>query len=67
MIFPEGTTTNGKYIVEFKKGPFLPFAPIRPYAFKFDSESFNPFMDEIPEFLLLILTFCKLRNKLTVY
>lgn len=67
MIFPEGTTTNGQYIVEFKKGPFLPMAPIKPYAFKFDSVHFNPFMDEIPEFFLLVLTFCKLRNKLAVY
>jgi lysophosphatidylcholine acyltransferase/lyso-PAF acetyltransferase len=22
MIFPEGTTTNGKYLISFKKGAF---------------------------------------------
>lgn len=30
LIFPEGTTTNGDGLLEFKKGAFVPGAPIRP-------------------------------------
>ena len=29
-IFPEGTTTNGKYILKFKKGAFYALLPIKP-------------------------------------
>jgi len=25
LLFPEGTTTNGKYVLSFKKGAFAPF------------------------------------------
>ena len=30
LIFPEGTTTNGKYIANFKRGAFLSLLPIKP-------------------------------------
>jgi len=30
LIFPEGTTTNGKYIANFKKGAFAPLLPVKP-------------------------------------
>ena len=30
MLFPEGTTTNGKYILKFKKGAFFALFPIKP-------------------------------------
>ena len=30
MLFPEGTTTNGKYILKFKKGAFFALLPIKP-------------------------------------
>lgn len=30
LIFPEGTTTNGKYIANFKKGAFLSLLPLKP-------------------------------------
>ena len=29
-LFPEGTTTNGKYILKFKKGAFYSLLPIKP-------------------------------------
>ena len=32
ILFPEGTTTNGKYVIEFKKGAFLPKMAIKIYA-----------------------------------
>merc|ERR1712226_1434129 len=30
LIFPEGTTTNGEGILEFKKGAFVAGVPVRP-------------------------------------
>ena len=30
VMFPEGTTTNGKYILSFKKGTFMPLLPVKP-------------------------------------
>lgn len=34
MIFPEGATTNGKYIIKFKKGAFASLKPVKPYISK---------------------------------
>lgn len=30
MIFPEGTVTNGKYLIQFKKGAFMSLNPVQP-------------------------------------
>ena len=35
-IFPEGTTTNGKYILKFKKGAFYSLLPIKPQIILLD-------------------------------
>eukprot|EP01064_Diplonema_japonicum_P013508 TRINITY_DN21075_c0_g1_i1.p1 TRINITY_DN21075_c0_g1~~TRINITY_DN21075_c0_g1_i1.p1 ORF type:complete len:561 (+),score=77.00 TRINITY_DN21075_c0_g1_i1:63-1685(+) len=34
-MFPEGTTTNGKALIKFKKGAFLAGVPVQPVAFEF--------------------------------
>jgi lysophosphatidylcholine acyltransferase/lyso-PAF acetyltransferase len=30
-IFPEGATTNGEYLLEFKRGAFLSLHSVKPY------------------------------------
>ena len=34
LVFPEGTTTNGKYIARFKKGAFISLLPVKPLMVK---------------------------------
>ena len=36
LLFPEGTTTNGKYILKFKKGAFYSLLPIKPQIILLD-------------------------------
>lgn len=35
LLFPEGTTTNGTELLEFKKGAFVPGAPVRPVLIQY--------------------------------
>ncbi|ORX48980.1 acyltransferase [Piromyces finnis] len=42
VIFPEGTTTNGKFLIEFKNGAFYPFKPIQPVLIHYKFKYFNP-------------------------
>jgi len=37
LIFPEGTCTNGKVLVQFKKGPFTAQRPVQPVILKYGS------------------------------
>lgn len=31
MVFPEGCSTNGNYVIQFKKGAFANLKPVKPY------------------------------------
>ena len=35
-LFPEGTTTNGKYLLKFKKGAFFALLPVKPLIINID-------------------------------
>ena len=35
LIFPEGTTTNGKHLASFRAGGFRPGLPVQPVAIKY--------------------------------
>ncbi|CAE7372727.1 LPCAT1, partial [Symbiodinium pilosum] len=38
LIWPEGTTSNGQGIKDFKQGAFLPAAPVRPVLIKYTGD-----------------------------
>lgn len=56
MIFPEGTTSNGKLLFQFKKGAFLAEKKIRPYILTYSSGTVHPAWENI-DFLPLIIFF----------
>lgn len=41
LIFPEGTTTNGKVLIQFKLGPFSPGQPVQPVLLKYRCKNFD--------------------------
>ena len=42
LIFPEGTTTNGKCLIDFKRGAFVPAVPVLPVVLKSPARNYNP-------------------------
>ncbi|GER41388.1 1-acyl-sn-glycerol-3-phosphate acyltransferase [Striga asiatica] len=47
MLFPEGTTTNGDYLLPFKSGAFLSKAPVLPVILRYPFHRFSPAWDTI--------------------
>ena len=67
LIFPEGTTTNGKYIITFKKGAFTHMFPVKIFCLKYDTRylikfkkkrNFHPAVEPLNPLLHFILTLC---------
>lgn len=42
LIYPEGTTTNGDYMIHFHDGAFLPGAPVQPVVTRYKYKYFSP-------------------------
>lgn len=57
MIFPEGTTNNGQYLLKFKKGAFMHHNPMKVVMLMYDNKNFSPFWDthSLGDILFLIL------------
>ncbi|KAL8250634.1 hypothetical protein R6Q59_034327 [Mikania micrantha] len=66
MLFPEGTTTNGDYILPFKTGAFLSKAPVLPVILKYPYRRFSPAWDTISGRRHVILLLCQFVNNITV-
>jgi lysophosphatidylcholine acyltransferase/lyso-PAF acetyltransferase len=66
MIFPEGTTTNGKYLISFKKGAFFTLDPIQIVCLKYEERSFALSYDCIGDIYCFVFVFCQFVNRLTV-
>ena len=41
IVFPEGTTSSGKYIIKLRKGTFDTLSPLKPILFKYNSPMFD--------------------------
>lgn len=41
LIFPEGTVTNGKQLIQFKTGPFAPGKPVTPVLIQYPNKNYD--------------------------
>ncbi|EGR34529.1 hypothetical protein IMG5_008380, partial [Ichthyophthirius multifiliis] len=64
--FPEGTTTNGKYLISFKKGAFETFAPIKIFCLQYPVRRFNVSLDSLGQGACFLLTFAQFYNQINV-
>ncbi|XP_075648692.1 lysophospholipid acyltransferase LPEAT1 isoform X1 [Castanea sativa] len=66
MLFPEGTTTNGDYLLPFKTGAFLSKVPVRPVILRYPYRRFSPAWDSISGVRHVIYLLCQFVNHLEV-
>ncbi|MDP2437841.1 MAG: EF-hand domain-containing protein [archaeon] len=67
MIFPEGTCTNGRALVNFKPGAFLAGEPVQPLIIRYRWAHFDPsFVDYVNVVGLLVGTLCQFVNHMEV-
>ncbi|PRW57088.1 beach domain-containing [Chlorella sorokiniana] len=48
LLFPEGTTTNGLFLLPFKTGAFLAGLPLQPVVIRYGEGRFSPAWEMIP-------------------
>ena len=60
LIFPEGTTTNGRLLITFKSGAFIPAVPVQPCVISYPREA------GIFDFILPVnpVSYCSLSDQL---
>lgn len=69
MIFAEGTTTNGQYLLKFKRGAFIGMRTVQPVFAKITERMFMPMYDVLPFFPMLVLwysSFCVYHLQFTI-
>lgn len=66
MLFPEGTTTNGDYLLPFKTGAFLAKVPVRPVILRYPYKRFSPAWDSISGVRHVFLLLCQFVNHIEV-
>ncbi|KEH40102.1 phospholipid/glycerol acyltransferase family protein [Medicago truncatula] len=66
MLFPEGTTTNGEYLLPFKSGGFLASAPVLPVILNYHYQRFSPAWDSISGVRHVIFLLCQFVNYMEV-
>ncbi|NP_001352256.1 Lysophospholipid acyltransferase LPEAT1 isoform 2 [Zea mays] len=66
LLFPEGTTTNGDYLLPFKTGAFLAGAPVQPVILKYPYRRFSPAWDSMDGARHVLLLLCQFINHMEV-
>ncbi|PNT49503.2 hypothetical protein POPTR_002G134100v4 [Populus trichocarpa] len=62
MLFPEGTTTNGEFLLPFKTGAFLATAPVHPVILRYPYQRFSLAWDSISGARHVFYLFCQFIN-----
>lgn len=66
LLFPEGTTTNGDFLLPFKTGAFIAGAPVLPVILRYPFQRFSPAWDSISGVRHVILLLCQFVNSMEV-
>ncbi|XP_019153333.1 PREDICTED: lysophospholipid acyltransferase LPEAT1-like isoform X2 [Ipomoea nil] len=66
MLFPEGTTTNGDFLLPFKTGAFLSKAPVLPVILRYPYQRFSPAWESISGSRHVLLLLCQFINYMEV-
>ncbi|KAK7383054.1 hypothetical protein VNO78_28720 [Psophocarpus tetragonolobus] len=66
MLFPEGTTTNGDFLLPFKTGGFLAKAPVLPVILSYHYQRFSPAWESISGVRHVIFILCQFVNYMEV-
>ncbi|KAF3790677.1 Lysophospholipid acyltransferase [Nymphaea thermarum] len=66
LLFPEGTTTNGDYLLPFKTGAFLPRCPVLPVIVRYPYTRFSPAWESMSGVRHVILLLCQFVNYIHV-
>ncbi|GAB4819331.1 hypothetical protein N2152v2_006377 [Parachlorella kessleri] len=67
LLFPEGTTTNGEYLLPFKTGAFLAGAPVQPVILCYGKGRISLSWEMIPAPRHLFLVLCNPLHSVTCY
>ncbi|KAK6256702.1 hypothetical protein QUC31_000161 [Theobroma cacao] len=66
MLFPEGTTTNGDFLLPFKTGAFLARAPVVPVILRYPYQRFSVAWDSISGLRHVVFLLCQFVNRMEV-
>ncbi|XP_021612847.1 lysophospholipid acyltransferase LPEAT1 isoform X3 [Manihot esculenta] len=66
ILFPEGTTTNGDFLLPFKTGAFLAGTPVLPVILRYPYQRFSPAWDSISGVRHVIFLLCQFINYIEV-
>lgn len=67
LLFPEGTTSNGNFMLPFKTGAFLAGVPLQPVLLRYATRSISPAWETIGAIRHIALLLCNPVHSLTAY
>ncbi|KAH9732242.1 Lysophospholipid acyltransferase LPEAT2 [Citrus sinensis] len=66
LLFPEGTTTNGKFLISFQLGAFIPAYPIQPVIVRYPHVHFDQSWGDVSLGKLMFRMFTQFHNFMEV-